>query len=124
MPAARTKSRVSEPGSPPTSHDQLSLSTNWLSAAVVRITAAGAIDASNAAELADYVFRHAANSRRLILDLKSVDFFGTAGFSTLMNIQARCAYAAVKWTLVSSRAVSRVLEICDPRGTLPIAKSA
>jgi anti-anti-sigma factor len=70
------------------------------------------------------VFRHGANSRRLILDLKGVDFFGTEGFSTLMNIQARCAYAAVKWMLVSSTAVSRVLEICDPRGTLPIAKSA
>jgi anti-anti-sigma factor len=124
MPAARTNPRVSEPGSPPASHDRLSLSTSWLSAAVVRITAAGAIDASNAAELADYVFRHAANSRRLILDLEGVDFFGTAGFSTLMNIQARCAYAAVKWMLVSSTAVSRVLEICDPRGTLPIAKSA
>jgi anti-anti-sigma factor len=124
MSVARTSLCVSESGSPPTSHDRLSLSTNWLSAAVVRITAAGAIDASNAAELADYVFRHAANSRRLILDLKGVDFFGTAGFSTLMNIQARCAYAAVKWTLVPSTAVSRVLEICDPRGTLPIAKSA
>ena len=124
MPAARTSPRGSEPCSAPTSHDRLSLSTNWLSAAVVRITAAGAIDASNAAELADYVFRHAANSRRLILDLKSVDFFGTAGFSTLMNIQARCAYAAVTWTLISSTAVSRMLEICDPRGTLPIAKSA
>ena len=124
MPAARTNPRVSESGSAPTSHDRLSLSTNWLSDAVVRISAAGAIDASNAAVFGDYVFRHAANSRRLILDLKAVDFFGIVGFSTLMNIQARCAYAAVKWTLLSSTAVSRVLEICDPRRTLPIAKSA
>lgn len=107
-----------------TSHDRLSLSTEWMTSAVVRITVTGEIDASNTAHLADYVFRHAANSRRLILDLQGVEFFGTSGFSTLLDIQARCARAVVTWSLVPSRAVTRVLEICDPRGTLPIAKSA
>jgi anti-anti-sigma factor len=89
----------------------------------VRITVTGETDASNATELADYVFRRAANARRLILDLTDVEFFGTAGFSALMHIRERCAHAAVNWMLISSRAVSRVLDICDPHHRLPVAKS-
>ena len=100
--------------------DQLTLSTEWLDSSVVRISAAGDIDASNARQLADYVFHRAANCRRLILDLAGVDFFGTAGFSTLRRIDVRCAHADVRWNLVSSRAVRRVLDICDPRQTLPV----
>ncbi len=101
----------------------LTLSTVWTSPTVVRITAAGDVDALNAGELAHYVFRRAANCRRLILDMQDVDFFGTAGFTTLRNIDLSCAYAGVKWTIIPSRAVSRVVEICDPRHTLPSARS-
>ena len=59
----------------------------------------------------------------MILDLQDVGFFGTQGFSVLWTINERCAHASVNWTLVSGRAVSRVLEICDPDRTLPVAKS-
>jgi anti-anti-sigma regulatory factor len=59
----------------------------------------------------------------VILDLQDVGFFGTQGFSVLCTINERCAHASVNWTLVSGRAVSHVLEICDPDHTLPIAKS-
>ena len=100
----------------------LRLSTEWLNASVVRITVAGDVDASNAAEFGHYVFRHAANSRRLILDLQGVEFFGTAGFSTLRLIDSRCDHAGIHWTLLCNRTVSRVLQICDPRRTLPISK--
>jgi anti-anti-sigma factor len=99
----------------------LSLSTEWPTATEVRITASGEVDASNAVELAAYVFRHAANSRRMILDLSHLEFFGTAGFSALWNIHAGCAQAQVAWTVVAGRPVSRVLEICDRHGALPIA---
>jgi anti-anti-sigma factor len=101
-------------------YNRLSASTDWLDTTLVRITARGEIDASNATEFAQYVFRHAANCRRLILDLQNVDFFATAGFASLMNIHARCEYASVNCTIVSSRAVSRVLQICDPRQTLSV----
>jgi anti-anti-sigma factor len=101
----------------------LSMSTKWLDASVVRITVAGDVDASNATQLAHYVFGHAANCRHLIVDLQDVGFFATAGFTTLRIIGWRCADAAVTWTVICSGPVSRVLEICDPRRTLPVAKS-
>ena len=64
----------------------LHLSAEWLNSTVVRISASGDIDASNTAELLDYVLRRGANCRSLILDLSGVTFFATAGFSALRTI--------------------------------------
>lgn len=97
----------------------LTLSTEWINPTLVRISASGDIDASNAADLFDYVLRRAANCRSLIIDLKDVTFFGTAGFSALQNIDARSSRASVSWMLVAGPTVSRVLSICDPQRTLP-----
>src|SRR5258705_11184976 len=97
----------------------LQLSVDWLNATVVRISAAGDVDASNTAELLDFVLRRGANSRSLILDLSDVTFFATAGFSALQSIALRSSRAAVSWTLVDGPAVSRVLRVCDPERTLP-----
>jgi anti-anti-sigma factor len=87
------------------------------------IAAHGELDASNASQLADYVQRCTTHSRSLILDLGGVEFFGTAGFSALHTINARCAGANVGWAVVPSQAVSRLLRICDPHNALPIAES-
>jgi anti-anti-sigma factor len=97
----------------------LTVSTEWLNATVVRISVAGDIDASNTAELLDYVLRRGANCQSLILDLKDVTFFGTAGFSALRTIDVRSTRASVSWMVVAGPAVSRVLSICDPERTLP-----
>lgn len=97
----------------------LNLTTEWLNASVVRISAEGDIDASNSADLLEYVFRRGANCRSLILNLKDVTFFATAGFSTLQTIEMRCTTASVSWMMIPSPAVSRVLSICDPQRTLP-----
>lgn len=101
--------------------DHLTFSTEWLTARDVRITVAGSIDAANAPELAAYVFRRAANSRNLTLDMTGVDFLSTAGFSTLCTIGERCVRAGVGWQVVSNPTVRRVVEICDPHRTLPLA---
>lgn len=98
--------------------EQLRLRTDWHSATVVRISAAGEVDASNRRLLASYVFRHGANSRRLILDMTEVEFFGVECFSVLHLIADRCVTAAVAWTLVPSPAVARAIRICDPNGAL------
>lgn len=98
---------------------KLELSTEWLNAAVVRISARGEIDAVNEGELRDYVFCRAANCKTLILNLHEVSFFSTAGFSALLTIDARCNRAAVNWTVIPSAAVSRVLDICDRQFTIP-----
>ncbi|BBY17664.1 STAS domain-containing protein [Mycolicibacterium litorale] len=101
--------------------DHLKFSTEWLAPFEVRITVAGSVDAANAAELSEYVLRRGANSRHLTLDMTGVDFLSTAGFSVLCSISERCARANVDWTLVSNPTVRRVLDICDPHLTLPLA---
>ena len=90
---------------------------------LVVITAHGELDASNANHLADYVQRCAAHSKSIILNLTGLEFFGTAGFSALHTINVRCAGADVRWTVVPSKAVTRLLRICDPDNTLPLATS-
>jgi anti-anti-sigma factor len=97
----------------------LRLSADWLNPTVVRISASGDIDASNTAELLDFVLRRGANCRSLILDLSDVTFFATAGFSALRTIDLRSSRASVSWMVVDGPAVSRVLRICDPERTLP-----
>lgn len=94
----------------------------WAASSVV-ITAHGELDASNAVQLADYVQRCAAHSESVIVNLSGLEFFGTAGFSALHTINVRCAGADVRWTVVPSRAVSRLLRICDPDNTLPLVES-
>jgi anti-anti-sigma factor len=89
----------------------------------VVITAHGELDASNAIHLADYVQRFVAHSKSVILDLTGLEFFGTAGFSALHTINVRCAGADVRWAVVPSKAVSRLLRICDPDNALPLAES-
>jgi anti-anti-sigma factor len=91
---------------------------------VAVIAAQGELDAANAGQLADYVQRCTDSSKLLVLDLSGVEFFGTAAFSTLHTINVRCAGADVRWAVVPSRAVTRLLRICDPEHALPIAESA
>jgi anti-anti-sigma factor len=94
----------------------------WGPSSVV-ITAEGELDASNANQLADYVQRCAAHSESVIVNLSGLEFFGTAGFSALHTINVRCAGADVRWAVVPSKAVSRLLRICDPDCALPLIES-
>lgn len=89
----------------------------------VVITAHGELDASNANQLADYVARCAVHAKSVVVNLSGLEFFGTAGFAALHTINVRCAGADVRWTVVPSKAVSRLLRICDPDSTLPLATS-
>jgi anti-anti-sigma factor len=89
----------------------------------VVVTAYGELDASNANQLADYVQGCAAHSKSIIVNLSGLEFFGTAGFSALHTINVRCAGADARWTIVPSKAVLRLLRICDPDNTLPLAET-
>ena len=111
------------PPSPTWENHSARFTADRLSSCVV-ITAYGELDASNASQLADYVQHCAAGSKSVIVDLTGLDFFGTAGFSALHLINVRCAGANLDWAVVPSKAVSRLLRICDPDSTLPLAKSA
>lgn len=87
----------------------------------VLVTADGEIDASNAQGFAEFTVAHLDRERALLVDLTQLEFFGTAGFSALHTINVQCAGRGVRWALSVSGAVARVLRICDPDGTLPVA---
>jgi anti-anti-sigma factor len=82
----------------------------------------GELDAANADELASYVQRNVSRTNRVILDLRGLEFIGTAGFSALHRINVACSAAQVNWAMAPSPAVSRLLRVCDPDGTLPITE--
>lgn len=80
----------------------------------------GELDAANADQLAAYVQRSIRQSKRVVLDLRHLKFIGTAGFSALHRINVVCSAAQASWAMVPSPAVSRLLRVCDPDGTLPV----
>jgi len=90
----------------------------------VIVTADGELDASNALEFVDYFDLCITDSTPLVVDLSGLEFFGTAGFSALHLINVRCAGAKLRWAVVPSKAVSRLLRICDPDRALPLIRSA
>ena len=90
--------------------------------ATVLVTVEGEIDATNSRILASYIERQIAGSAHahLVLDLRLVDFFGTAGFAAMHNINVICSRYGIDWTMRAGRQVRRLLTICDPDGTLPL----
>ena len=72
-----------------------------LSDTTVLVTVRGEVDATNSRALAGYVERQVAGTSRLVLDLTVIDFFGTAGFAALHNVNVICARYGVSWELVS-----------------------
>ncbi|HVQ52749.1 MAG TPA: STAS domain-containing protein [Mycobacterium sp.] len=84
------------------------------------VAVTGEIDAVNGRDLGRYVERQIGASKQLVLDLRAVDFFGSAGFTALYYISVHCARSDVDWVIVGSPAVRRVLSICDPDGELPL----
>ena len=107
-----------KPLSLPTRH-AARFDTRWTMSSVAIVSAYGDIDATNASTLTDYALVNAVRCRGLILDLSCLKFFGTEGFSALHRVSVRCARAEIGWMVVSGTAVSRVLRLCDPHGSLP-----
>lgn len=87
----------------------------------VAIAVVGEIDALNGREFGRYVQRHTRISKQLVLDLRAVEFFGTAGFTALYYISVHCTRIDVDWMIVGGDPVRRMLSICDPDGELPLA---
>jgi|SRR5690242_12430151 len=94
-----------------------------LSDTTVLVAVRGEVDATNSRELAGYVERQIANTTRLVLDLTHVDFFGTAGFAALHNINVISARYDVEWVLVVEPLLRRMVSICDPDELLPLEGS-
>jgi anti-anti-sigma factor len=94
-------------------------SATWGASGTV-ITVDGELDAANSDQLAVYVQRNSHRAKRVILDLRELNFIGTAGFSALHRINVVCSGEHLSWTMVPSPAVTRLLRVCDPDGTLPV----
>ena len=86
----------------------------------VLVTVEGEVDATNSRALARYVESQVAGSAHLVLDLRHVDFFGTAGFAALHNVNVVCSHYGLTWVLQAGRHVRRLLEVCDPECGLPL----
>ena len=105
-------------------HRRAIFSACHLSDTTVLVTVRGEVDATNSRGLAGYVERQAAGSSHLVLDLTVIDFFGTAGFAALHNVNVICARYGVSWQLVIGPQLRRFLKICDPDSLLPRDDSA
>ncbi len=93
--------------------------TRWTMTSVAIVSAHGNIDAANANTLTDFALLKTGRCRGLILDLSGLEFIGTEGFSALHRVSVCCARVGTGWVLVPSAAVSRLLQVCDPHGSLP-----
>jgi anti-anti-sigma factor len=103
-------------------HHRARFTARRLSESTVVVTIEGEIDATNDRALARFVERHVAGSAHLVLDLRLVDFFGTAGFAALHNVNVICTHHSATWVMQADRRVRRLLAICDPDATLPLEK--
>jgi anti-anti-sigma factor len=103
-----------------TNHSSMSLSAHFqLDITIVEVH--GAIDACNTERLSDYVAALAGPGRALVIDLYCVNFFGAEGFRAMVRITEQCKRKSVRWALVRSDAVERLLRITDSNYRLPTA---
>jgi anti-anti-sigma factor len=110
------------PGSPPDTHTchAARFETAYPQPATAVVSARGELDAANGNEFVRYALRNPAETQWLVIDLTGLSFFATAGFSALHTLNVQCAGNDIRWALVPSLAVDRLLRLCDPDSTLPI----
>jgi anti-anti-sigma factor len=87
----------------------------------VTVSVSGEVDAANAKYFAHAVREAAGVSAGLVLDLTDVHFMAFDGLSALYALSAHLTRENVPWCIVGSPAVSRVLQLCDPEGLIPLA---
>jgi len=97
---------------------------SWPQPSTAIVAAHGELDAANGAQFVDFALRNGARTDRLVVDLSGVSFFATAGFTALHMLNVQCAGDEIRWAVVSSPAVDRLLRICDPDSALPICADA
>jgi anti-anti-sigma factor len=117
----RTKAPQSSLGDRGESSGRARYSTRLYFPARLIVTVEGEVDASNRRDLGRFVERQLRPTAQLLLDLRSVDFFGAQGFSALHYISVCCSRSDVDWAFVGSHAVTRLLTIVDPDHVLPLA---
>ncbi|OMC19851.1 hypothetical protein A5736_12950 [Mycobacterium sp. SP-6446] len=103
-------------------HAGMSLRTHFRPEMTI-VEVRGALDAHNAERLSDHIDDLATSDRPLIIDLYSVDFFGSDGFRALVKVAETCQREGLRWALVTSRAVDRLLDTDNGNHAFPAAAS-
>ncbi|NLU83103.1 STAS domain-containing protein [Rhodococcus sp. HNM0569] len=85
--------------------------------ALVRVR--GEIDLCTAQDLRDFVCARVDGARDIVLDLSSVQFFGTAGLPVLTALEVAVREAGRRWALVSSRPADRMFRAVGQSGLFP-----
>lgn len=107
-----TTARVITP--PRMTRDRAIYATQILPPSTVVVTVEGELDAANITEFTDYIQVRLRNADKLVLDLSGVTFFAAEAFSAVHKVSVQAAGQGARWNLLSSAAVDRMLEICDP----------
>ena len=92
----------------------------WPEQSTAVVAVHGELDAANGNQFVEFALRHAADTDRLVIDLSEVTFFATAGFTALHTLNVQSVGEEIRWALVPSKAVDRLLRICDPDSVLPV----
>lgn len=80
----------------------------------------GELDMTNVSDFLDTAVLVAEDRSRVVIDLRGVKFFGTAGVSALRTLGERYAAGDTPWAVVPSRNVDRVMRICDTEAVVPL----
>lgn len=94
-----------------------------LGATTVLVAVTGDVDAASAPTLFDRVQALLTGYHQVVLDLSGVTFFGTAGYSLLHRLETLATRTARDWVVVSGPEVQRLLQVCDPDRSFPIASN-
>ncbi|RAU93737.1 STAS domain-containing protein [Mycobacterium colombiense] len=83
----------------------------------------GDIDDENVDRLSEHIARFTLGENPVVLDVADVSEFAEAGISLLYAFDADCRDAGVDWTLVTSSAVTQVLDDTGHDASFPIMRS-
>lgn len=101
--------------------EDATIRTRELGSTTVQLTVTGEIDAATSTDLFTRIESRLRGYHQLVLDLSHVDFFGTAGYTTLHRLQVYCSRASIDWVVIAGHEVRRLLRVCDPDGLFPTA---
>lgn len=87
---------------------------------VIAVDVRGDVDATNAGDFIRYVAQSREPLDDVVLDLRGVTFFGTHGYTALVELIAGVTNPVV----LPSPTVKRVLELCDLEHRVPTAADA
>jgi anti-anti-sigma factor len=97
------------------------------SSTALTVSVVGEVDADNAKSFADQVCALLAGAHRssedITVDLSGVDFIAVDGCTALHAVNALVMRTGASWTVVPSRAVARLLEVCDPASLIPLTRA-